>query len=89
MVSIETQDDIIENMTVNSNWLACSANADLIIWRISDAGKKLEKVLRWRSDTLLKNSTLNAVCWRPNQDVLAAGGDDATVRVFSLTLKAK
>lgn len=84
---IETKGDIIENMAVNASLglLACSANFDILIYTIKDS--TLEYRYRFRSDYLLKNSTLNSVQWRQGYPVLAAGGDDKIVKVFEVKVR--
>lgn len=74
-------------MVVNTplSLLACSANEDILIYLIKN--NSLEFLYRFRSDYLLKNSTLNSVEWRQGYPVLASGGDDKVARVYQLKLK--
>jgi hypothetical protein len=74
-------------MVVNNplGLLACSANFDILIYAIK--GNNLELRWRFRTDFLLKNSTLNAVQWRQGHPIISSGGDDKIVRVFMLHAK--
>ena len=90
LTKLETHNDIIENMVTNTpiSLIACSANSDILIYSIKLNGS-LELQWRFRSDYLLKNSTLNSVQWRRGTPVVACGGDDSIVRVYKLNPKEK